>query len=329
MQKKGIIKSIAYLIGGVLLYAITLYKTTNTGDVFTGITPPPTQYWVAVGVVGTIFIAGIVTVYVNRYKLSTFYLARAIGFWLIQIPLLSMLSFFFIEQVFGFDNSIGGWLLWIKAMIPPALLFITMISSYVKNWKGNGGESLAKKFDVMGNTSMRIMSWALFVSFGGGIIGALTDNKKPLYITLMILQWTGTILISARNGIKIYKENYNNIFLGWIDPALPHTTLITVFWWTIAGALIPVMEGSWGLQRSIIIYNAIGFGLGGLMVSIHVIFKVSLWKILILDNPIMVFYSEAIDSDNLKLKDLNPWKVIKNYFKYRRNIIEKRKNEKK
>lgn len=324
MQRKSTTKAIAYLIIGILLYMFILYRTTNIGDLVSGFTMPPIQYWAAVGIVGFVFFSGVITVWFNRGKLTTFYLARAIGFWLIQIPLLSMFSFLFMQLVFGIDDS-QEWLVWAKAMVPPTLLFVSIISAYVKNWRGHGSEELAKKFDVMANTAMRIMSWALIISFTTGIAGPYVNYNKSLYIVMMTLQWTGTIAIHTRNGFKIVKEKYDNVLFGWIDPALPHSTLIAVFWWVSAGMFGAAMQSSIGLRKTVLINNSVGLGLQGLMVTVHVLFKVSLWKILIQDNPIFTFYNEAFDKEQIKLKDLNPWKLIKNYLKYRRINIDKRK----
>lgn len=332
MQKKGMPKSIAYLITGILLYTFALYKTTNPSIniIIDGFEMPPIQYWIALAMVGIIFISGVITIYFNKHKLTTFYLSRAIGFWLIQIPLLSLLSFTLIESVFdlGSVNS-TEWFIWIKAMIPPTMLMTTMLGSMRKNWLADASdENLAKRMDTMANTSMRLMSMGLLLYFVGGLSVPYYGDIKGMWIALLVIHWLSTIAIYLRNGFKMIKRDYRNLFFSWVDPSLPHATMFTIIWWVISGLTAPFLADAVGTINQIIIVNSIGLGLEIVLILIHIFFKFSLFKFLVQDNPLYNFYNKALDNDDLKLKDLNPWKVIKNYFKYRRKNIDNRKADK-
>lgn len=330
MNRKGMPKALMYLVTGFVLYGLILYRTTNpTFTIFDGFTMPPVQYWVALGFIATIFIAAFTSVLYNKRKLSTFYLSRSIAFWLIQIPLMSMLSFFLIERSLSIsiDNISTDWWLWVKTMLPPAFLMLTMITAITKNWTSEGGEDLARRFDTMGNTSMRVMSMALIVTFSTSLLITTIGPEQWIFITMLVIQWTATTTIYLRNGFKMVKQDYRNMFFGWVDPALPHSTLITILWWLITGLTMPWWEANLGVQNAYILVSTIGLTLQITLIGIHIVFKVSIFKVIIQDNPIYKHFNKALDKDDLKLEDLNPWEAIKEAIKFRRvhRLISKQK----
>ena len=277
-------KSILYILtGGVLFGFFSYLLVTPFTSLYNIYWLPQDGLYVSWALVGGLMIMGIVAVFTMKNKNLSFKLSRTMGFWFVNVPLTSVITFGMIVVIW--PSTAEHIDVWIKSVLPTSIMTASVLLTYYRAvYKYD--DDLLNRIDTMGNTSQRQITLAVIFVLVMNILlvtgdkWLFTGNSEHITYSIFysIYLFLATILY-LRNMYKIWFHNYNHWFMGWIDPVLPQVTWFLVFYYLLYVSITPILIRSinptsnlTSIQLTHIILASIGIGVVGLHIVSFILF---------------------------------------------------------